>query len=358
MIDQSTDFSKWNSKGSQFDKYKHIGTSLIYGKHNPAAKVSVVILSYKRIEGLKRALDSAIAQECDFSYDVIVMDDSGEISKIDELMKNYCSKHPNIIYYRHNQNLGEPGNWNRSAEKVKTPWYCLLHDDDLMKPNYLVDMMNIANQTKGLGMIGVYVDFDDRRDRKANLGFLKKSLKASIRLFLNLRKGQVIPLEMKDHMRDIYPISTCLFLYQKYVVEVGGSDDAYFPNSDSVFASKMSFYHAVAFVPLVLATRGVGDNQSLKQEVIDNSIKASYFHTLQMAKTLEYREKRAIRKASFAAVIHEIMVRGYNPIDYSYIKKELNMKSIYCNKLVVEMINVYSKICWGKLLFRNGDKHE
>ena len=358
MINQNTDFTKWNSKESQFDKYRHIGTSLIYGRHNPEAKVSVVILSYKRIEGLKQALHSAIMQECDFPYDILVMDDSGEITEIDELMKGYCNQHSNIVYYRHDRNLGEPGNWNRSAEKVRTSWYCLLHDDDLMKTNYLSVMMNMANRTKGLGMIGVYVDFDDRRAKVESFGFLKKLLKLSIRLFLNLKKGKVIPLRMKDHMRDIYPISTCLFLNQKYAVEVGGSDDAYFPNSDSVFASKMSFYHAVAFVPLVLATRGVEDNQSLKQEVIDNSIKASYFHTLQMAKTLGYGEKKAIRKASLSAVIHEIMVRGYNPIDYSYIKKELNMKSIYCNKLVVEMINVYSKICWGKLLFRNGDKHE
>lgn len=354
MINEQTDFTKWNSKESQFKKYEDIKTDLIYGKHTNNAKVSIIILSYRRTEGLINAIESAINQDYQEEYEILVMDDSGIVTDIDKIMKKYCEKYDNIVYYRHKENMGEPGNWNRSCEICKTNWYCLLHDDDSMKPNYLSTMMRTVNnpQNSDYGLIGVYVDFDDQRKNKPNKNFLRKIFDGCIDLFIKLRKGKPIALSLKDNMKDIYCISTCLFLNKYKVFQVGGSDDAYFPNSDSVFNAKMNYYYKIGFLPVVLATRGVYENQSLKQEVCDNAIKASYYHTYEMAKTLNYDEKKAKRKASISAVIHEIMVRGYNNIDYSQLKKGLGMNKIYNIKFIIFVINIYSKFNWGKLLFR------
>lgn len=351
MINENVDFSKWNSKASCFEKYKDIKTKLIYGEHNPQAKVSIIILSYRRVDGLIQALESAINQDYDGEYEILVMDDSGLITQIDDVMKKYCTKFNNIVYYRHESNMGEPGNWNRSCEVCKTSWYCLLHDDDKMKTNYLSKMMEVVKNKKNsdYGLIGVYVDFEDQREIKPKETYLKKVLKKSINLFINLRNGHPIPLTIKDNMKDIYCISTCLFLNKE---KVGGSDDRYFPNSDSVFNAKMNYYFKIGFLPVILATRGVYENQSLKQEVCNDAIKASYYHSYQIAKSLNYRNKKAKRIASFSAVIHEIMVRGYNNIDYGPLKKELGMSNIYNNKLIIEVINLYSKFNWGKLIFR------
>lgn len=354
MINENTDFSKWNSKQSCFSKYSEIETRLIYGKHNPKANVSVIILSYRRIDGLINALESAINQDYVGEYEILVMDDSGLITEIDDVMKKYCEKYNNIVYYRHDINMGEPGNWNRSCEICKTDWYCLLHDDDRMKPNYLTKMMEVVQDQRNCnyGLIGVYVDFDDQREVKPQETILKKCLKKSINLFINLRNGRPIELTIKDNMKDIYCISTCLFLNKEKVLNVGGSDDSYFPNSDSVFNAKMNYYYKIGFLPIVLATRGVYENQSLKQEVCNDAIKASYYHSYQMAKTLNYSDKKAKRVASFSAVIHEIMVRGYNNIDYGPLKKGLGISDIYNNRLIIGMINLYSKFNWGKLIFR------
>jgi Predicted glycosyltransferases len=354
MIDTSVDFSKWNSKESCFEKYKHIQTELIYGKHVEGAKVSIIILSYRRTEGLIKALESAIAQDFTLAYEILVMDDSGEITEIDEIMQKYCRQYEHILYYRHVQNLGEPGNWNRSCELCKTQWYCLLHDDDLMKPNYLTKMMQAVQKNPDYGMIGVYVDFEDEREDKKEAGFLRKSFDMLIQLFVRLRKGKAIPLTITDNMKDIYAISTCLFLNREKVIAVGGSRDEYFPNSDSVFNAKMNYYYSIAFMPMVLATRGVYENQSLKQEVCDDSIRASYYHTYQMAKTKKYSEKKCKKYASRSAVIHEIMVRGYNNVNYGELKASLGIDKKYNSKFVILMINLYSKFSWGKLLFRRG----
>ena len=354
MIDHTVDFSKWNSKESCFQKYAEVKTDLIYGKHTENAKASVIILSYRRVNGLKKALDSALAQDCSFPYEILVMDDAGEITEIDEVMKAYCDKYENIVYYRHQKNVGEPGNWNRSCEICKTAWYCLLHDDDKMKPNYLSTMLQVVEKNPQYGLIGVYVDFEDQRDTVEAPGLLRRCFDGWIRLFVRLRKGRAIPLTLLDNMKDIYAISTCLFLNKEKVINVGGSEDRYFPNSDSVFNAKMNAYHSTAFVPIVLATRGVYANQSLKQEVCDDSIKASYYHTYQMAKAKNYSEKKCEKWASRSAVIHEIMVRGYNNIDYGPLKQGLGMKKKYSSKRTIFFINVYSKFSWGKLLFRRG----
>jgi len=354
-INAEVDFKKWNSKESCFEKYRGGVTQLIYGKHNESAKVSVIILSYRRVEGLINALESAINQDYEDEYEILVMDDSGEITEIDQVMKKYCENYSNIVYYRHSRNLGEPGNWNRSCEICRTEWYCLLHDDDSMKPNYLSTMTNVVSSTqKDYGLIGVYVDFDDKREEKPKRGFVRVVFEELIKLFLFLRKGKIIPITLEDNMKDIYAISTCLFLNKEKVLAIGGSEDMYFPNSDSVMNSKMNYYYKIGFVPIVLATRGVYANQSLKQEVCDNAIKASYFHTYEMAKSLNYSEKKAKRKACVSAVIHEIMVRGYNNVDYGNLKEELGIKKIYNNNFVIFLINIYSKFSWGKLLFRKG----
>ena len=91
MINENVDFSKWNSKASCFEKYKDIKTKLIYGEHNPQAKVSIIILSYRRVDGLIQALESAINQDYDGEYEILVMDDSGLITQIDDVMKKYCT---------------------------------------------------------------------------------------------------------------------------------------------------------------------------------------------------------------------------------------------------------------------------
>lgn len=354
-INEKTDFSKWNSRESCFKKYERIGTKLVYGKHNEHAKASIIILSYRRVEGLINAIESAIKQDYEEEYEILVMDDSGEITDIDKVMKEYCKKYSNVVYYRHTENLGEPGNWNRSCEICKTKWYCLLHDDDSMKSNYLSTMMNVVNTTNmEYGLIGVYVDFDDQREGKAKRRCFRILFEKVIKLFLVLRRGKIIPITLEDNMKDIYAISTCLFLNREKVLDIGGSEETYFPNSDSVFNSKMNYYYKIGFVPIVLATRGVYANQSLKQEVCDNAIRASFFHTYEMARTLKYSEKKAKKKASVSAVIHEIMVRGYNNINYGRLKKDLGIKKIYNNKLIIFLINVYSKFSWGKLLFRKG----
>ena len=115
----------------------------------------------------------------------------------------------------------------------------------------------------------------------------------------------------------------------------------------------MAYYYTTYFMPVKLVDKGIdSESASLGVDVCEDSIVCAYNQTYQMCKTLGYSDKKAIKKASIAAVISEIGVRGYNNVDYGKVKEKLGMKKKYNNKIMINLINIYSKLNWGLLLFR------
>lgn len=351
---KNVDWSKWNAKTNNFKKYSHIKSELIYGKpaKNPNL-VSIMIITYKRAHGLKEALDSALAQDYKDNYTITVVDDSGFDKETDELMKQYCKNHSNVIYYRNEKNLGQYANWNRACELCSTEWYCLLHDDDILKKNYLKEATKYI-QKKNIGLLGVYIDVNDTRDEssKSKESLTRIIFNKIVSLFLTVRRGNGILLSLKDNIKHIYVMNST-FINKSKAMDIGGLDDSYFPSSDFAFSAKMCYYYATGFLPTKLTNKGVGESESMKQSVCNDSIKCSYYQTEAMCKSLGYSKSRQKRKASIAAVISEIGVKGYNNVDYRPIKKELGINNIYNNKIIILLINIYSKLNWGMLLFRS-----
>ncbi|MEG2848123.1 MAG: glycosyltransferase family 2 protein [Bacilli bacterium] len=345
----NVEWEKWNLKENNFIKSQNIKSRLIYGKfHSTRPKVSVMLLTYKRAGGLKRALDSAIHQDYEEAYEIVVVDDSGFDQESDQLMKLYCEKYDNIVYYRHDQNLGQYDNWNRACELCRSDWYCLLHDDDMMKPNYLSQLTKVAFMDTQAGLIGSYMETVDERLTSKKTSLVDRL----VNIFIKMRNGKSIELTLNDNMRHIFVLSCCLFINRKKALEIGGLNDEFFPSSDFFFAAKMNCYYKTLFLPIVLSSRGIGENESLKQQVCDDSIRCGF----QLTKVIsQYKNDSNIsqrRKASIAAVNAEIGVKGYNNVDYGQVKKELGMNSLYNNKFVILLINIYSKLRWGLLLLR------
>jgi len=320
-------------------------------------EVSIMILTYKRSHGLKEALDSALAQDYTQPYTIAVLDDSEFDQETDKLMKKYCEKNDNVLYYRHAKNLGQYANWNRACELAPTDWYCLLHDDDILKKNYLTKTMQYATKDSNLGLLGVYIDVNDTREgaSQKKVPFSRIIFNKTIEIFVRLKRDACIPLTLKDNIKHIYVMNST-FINKTKALEIGGLDDTYFPSSDFAFAAKMSYYHTTGFLPAKLTNKGVGESESLKQSVCDDSIRCAFLQTVEMCKSYNYSEAKQLRKASIAAVISEIGVKGYNNVDYGPVKESLGMKKIYSNSLVILAINIYSKLNWGILIFRKSIK--
>src|SRR5262245_26575736 len=89
--------------------------------------ISICIPAFKRIDFLKRLLDSIVTQSY-LDFEVIITDDSPS-SEVSELCKQYENNFL-IRYFKNAQPLGTPENWNEAIRKAKGEWIKLMHDDD------------------------------------------------------------------------------------------------------------------------------------------------------------------------------------------------------------------------------------
>lgn len=139
---------------------------------------SVVIPTYKRVDLLKEAIDSAINQsDFDKPYEIIVVDndDCVEVNDTEAFIKELDI--PNLYYYKNMVNLGACGNWNRCVMLARSKWVVMCHDDDLMKPNCLSVMARIL---------------DKHRNDKKQVGYIRPSgesfYSANIKAPTNIQK--------------------------------------------------------------------------------------------------------------------------------------------------------------------------
>jgi glycosyltransferase involved in cell wall biosynthesis len=89
--------------------------------------ISICIPAYKRVEYLKRLLES-IAIQSYRDFEVIITDDSPN-DEVKILSDQYVDVFP-VSYFKNPQNLGTPENWNAAIRQATGEWIKLMHDDD------------------------------------------------------------------------------------------------------------------------------------------------------------------------------------------------------------------------------------
>jgi len=98
-------------------------------------KVTILIPTYRRPQPLRRALKSALAQTFR-DFEVQVCDDaSGDETAA--VTAEFAARDRRVKYVGRAQNLGMIGNFVRSTEDVRTPFFTVLDDDDVAMPDFL-----------------------------------------------------------------------------------------------------------------------------------------------------------------------------------------------------------------------------
>ena len=90
--------------------------------------ISICIPAYKRVEYLKRLLDSIFIQTYP-NFEVIITDDSG----VDDSVEKYITSSTfqfKVIYKKNKVPLGSPLNWVESFKHANGDWIKIMHDDD------------------------------------------------------------------------------------------------------------------------------------------------------------------------------------------------------------------------------------
>ena len=99
---------------------------------------SVVIPTHKRQEQMHRAVSSALSQQCDRLFEVIVVDDNTPESGLRERNAEWLSENaPGVRHLINTGNSGGSGARNFGIEAAKGEWVAFLDDDDEWLPGKL-----------------------------------------------------------------------------------------------------------------------------------------------------------------------------------------------------------------------------
>lgn len=347
------EWKNWDKYEDNFKKCSQYKSVLIYGnKEEKGYDISILIPTFKRSNTLKQALESALNQNQSIKYNIIVVDNYAEIdNETDELMRQYCEEYQNILYYRNETNMGIVGNWNRCIELCTGKWMCMLHDDDLLKPEFLTAMVRIINK-ENVGICGSYRELlDERVDKRNQIGY-HGVVGKGIELYTYLRKQSPIRLNMRDVAYSRHFPCNPYMINKKYAIEIGGFSHT-FLIADLVFPAIMIKKYGACMIPDKLAICRFSQNESTKKEMMQLMIE--YGSKMAEKAAIEISaSKRFVEKRRQEAVIIEynIFPNLKSIIDFQEVYNEYNLDNKYKFKLMQKIVILKYYIGWGMTFFR------
>jgi glycosyltransferase involved in cell wall biosynthesis len=112
--------------------------------------VTIGIPTYNRSDSyLKEAIDSAVNQT--YPKIEIIVSDNCSKDNTETLVKKFDDQR--ILYIKHQKNIGANNNFNYCVKKAKGNFFLLLHDDDLIDPDFIEVCMQAASSKKEVGII-------------------------------------------------------------------------------------------------------------------------------------------------------------------------------------------------------------
>lgn len=136
------------------DEYKNVKSKLVIRSQQILPFFTIMIPTYKRLNLVRQALQSAVNQKEFDNYEIVVCDnDPQERNSTEEYIRQMNSN--KIAYYRNEINIGMAGNSRRVFELARGEWTVLLDDDDLLHPYYLKILYEFIKKHKIYGMVGM-----------------------------------------------------------------------------------------------------------------------------------------------------------------------------------------------------------
>lgn len=249
-----------------FKKIDAIPTECVFANHTGETPlVTIGIPTYKRAYTLKEALDSAIGQHFNGVYEIMVLDNNSDRNDETEKLMTEYEHVPGVCYYKNTQNLGMAGNWNRIFSLAKSKWVSLLHDDDIIAPCFLNDMLSVA--------IKYNADV-------VNSGFMvwKESIEDKPVFSFNKKKYSVISSTLaSNHFVHFAGMPSGIIYKRDVYINEGGVNDDYYPSLDYVFHAKLSFKYVYLLYnkKLTIYRRSINDSSNYK--TIQKYIPQDYF---------------------------------------------------------------------------------
>lgn len=208
--------------------YSDISSNLMNGGEKEGKKpvVSILMPIYNHPDYFKVALLSAINQDCNFEYEIIVVDNNHNDyqrmnQKIIEELNN-----EKVKYYINTQNIGAIGNWNRCIELATAPYVTFCHDDDTLLPTALSTLLlhleNIKN--KKAAMFGAMNQIDSYGKNIKNNQFNRGCFFLKRKTFYKFTLYDFLATNITNGCGSLY--------YRECLIELGGFPINFSPCSD------------------------------------------------------------------------------------------------------------------------------
>lgn len=237
---------------------------------NPQYTISIP--AYKKVKLLKDAVQSCLNQTKK-DFEILIIDDCEEGNEIYDYLLAVGDKR--ITYYQNTHNTGMVDNWNRCFSMAKTDWVILLHDDDLLYPDYLERVEQLRKTypvTDCFFIMGKRVKLNDYK-----VSFVRHDNKAKVQ---------------KLKLIDVYfgnTTGTCCgsCFRRKKMLEMGGFDNSYYPTHDYALGVKaITHSNCVRVFDYPMSIGRDGENTTMKPGLLEQILKKDLEIRRSITKTL------------------------------------------------------------------------
>jgi len=143
--------------------------------------ISIVIITYKRLDLLKETIQSVLTQAGNVEYQLIIIDNAGiseGVTDVEEYINTLGDRH--IIYFQQDEEkaleLRKYSLYDAGVVLAKTEWVTVVHDDDILHPLFLDSVSGILGSHNEIDALTVdlfpfndfeKVDFDSSKGKKS-----------------------------------------------------------------------------------------------------------------------------------------------------------------------------------------------
>ncbi|MCI1733394.1 MAG: glycosyltransferase [Bacteroidales bacterium] len=245
MIDYRTDFFE---KVDNFKKLDSVD-SVMVKQARVQGLVTIAIPTFKRSKLLKEAVDSAFNQRTDYQYSIVVVDNNPERSDDTEiLMSSYHQS--NLAYYKNAINVGMGGNWNKCISIATTKWVILLHDDDVLYPNFIDTVVPILMKHPSIGILKPSNSFS----------YSPHNVVGEPKLH------RVIPLDF--YYGNVIGVPSGIVMSREKLLNAGGFNQDFYPSLDYCFFVYFAGRYSIYTIGCDLSYYRVSENASMNVDVM------------------------------------------------------------------------------------------
>ena len=188
--------------------------------------LSIVIVNWNTSSLLLQCLDSIYNTGSQYSFEVIVIDNSSSDDSVTLVEKNF----PAVILIRNQQNLGFARANNQGLLIARGRYYMLLNSDTIVLPGAIDKLVQAAECNPHVGVVG---------PKLLNMNGTVQESWASFPSFLSELTGKNFrfrqPVQSFPFSYDVdWIMGACMLVRAKTVAEVGNLDEDYFFYSEEL----------------------------------------------------------------------------------------------------------------------------